>query len=335
MFIKKIAIDLGTANTLVYLAKKEIVVNEPSVVVISTDDNQILAVGNEAKEIVGRTPEAVVASRPLQNGVIADYRATEAMLRYFINKASGRIRFLRPEIMVAVSVGITSTERRAVIEATMKAGAKAVYLISQPVAAAIGAGIPISEPSGNMIVDIGAGTSEVAVVSLGGIVASASARVGGDKIDQAIIEFVRKNHGLAIGQGTAEEIKIILASAFQQSKEENIEVRGRDLMTGLPKTITIGANEICQAIQNELIEIIQVIRSVFQKTPPEISADIIDKGIILSGGGGLLHNLDGLITKVIGVPCYLAEQPMECVVRGTGVALENLDAYKRSILSIK
>ena len=332
MFVKKIGIDLGTANVLVFLPGKGIVVNEPSVVAISLIDNKVLAVGNEAKEMMGRTPESITASRPLKDGVIADYRITEAMLRYFINKVSGGFRLFRPEVMVSIPAGVTSTERRAVIDAAVKAGAKTVYVVKEPILAAIGAGIPINNAAGNMIVDIGGGTSEVAIISLGGVVAAHSARVGGNKIDQAIADFVKKKHGLAIGERTAEEIKIAIGSALPQMKDEYMEVRGRDLIAGLPKTIRVSANEITEAIQDELREIINAIKKVLQETPPELAADVIDKGMILSGGGALLKHLDQLITKTTGVPCYVAEEPLLCVAKGTGIALDNLDLYKRTMI---
>ncbi|EKD46325.1 MAG: hypothetical protein ACD_68C00035G0009 [uncultured bacterium] len=335
MFTKKVAIDLGTANTLVHVPKRGIIINEPSVVAVSLDDNKILAVGNEAKDMLGRTPDTIVANRPLKDGVIADYRVTEAMLRYFITKAVGNVRFFRPEVMVSIPAGITSTERRAVVDATMQAGAKAAYVIKEPVAAAIGAGIPIGQSSGHMIVDIGGGTTEVAVISLGGIVASSSVRVAGNKLDYAIAEYIRKKHGLAIGERTAEEIKIHIGSAIPEEEEREMDIRGRDMIMGLPKTITVSSNEITEAIQDPLREIIQVVKSVLQETPPELSADVIDKGIVLSGGGALLRNIDQLISEATGVPCYLADDPLLCVAKGTGVALDNLESYKRSILSTK
>ena len=335
MFVKKIGIDLGTANTLVFLPGKGIVVNEPSVVAISLIDNKILAVGNEAKEMMGRTPETITAQRPLKDGVIADYRITEAMLRYFINKVSGGFRLVRPEILVSIPAGVTSTERRAVIDAAVKAGAKTAYVVKEPILAAIGAGIPINNAAGNMIVDIGGGTSEVAIISLGGVVASHSARVGGNKIDQAIADFIKKKHGLAIGERTAEEIKIAIGSAMPQTKDEYAEVRGRDLIAGLPKTIRVSANEMTEAIQDELREIINTIKKVLQETPPELAADVIDKGMILSGGGALLRHIDQLITKTTGVPCYVADDPLLCVAKGTGIALEHLEMYKRTIMVSK
>lgn len=335
MFVKKVGIDLGTANTLVCVPKKGIIINEPTVVAISLDDNKILAVGLEAKEMLGRTPDNIVASRPMRDGVIADYRIIEAMLRYFIGRALGNVRLFRPEVMVAVPAGITSTERKAVIDATIQAGARAAYIIKEPIAAAIGAGIPIAESSGNMVIDIGGGTTEVAVICLGGIVAWDSARCAGNKLDQAISEYIRRKYGLAIGDRTAEEIKIKIGSALPQEKEETLEIRGRDMVGGLPTTITVSSREITEAMQEDLRTIVQVVKNVFQETPPELSSDIINKGIILTGGGALLKNLDKLITRVTGVPCYVAEDPHLCVAKGTLVALEHLDSYKRSILSTK
>ncbi|MFH1508962.1 MAG: rod shape-determining protein [bacterium] len=335
MFTKKVAIDLGTANTLVHVPKRGIIINEPSVVAVSMDDNKILAVGNEAKEMLGRTPDTIVANRPLKDGVIADYRVTEAMLRYFITKAVGNVRFLRPEVMVSIPAGITSTERRAVIDATMQAGAKAAYVIKEPISAAIGAGIPIGQSSGNMIIDIGGGTTEVAVISLGGIVASNSVRVAGNKLDKAIADYVRKKHGLAIGDRTAEDIKIHIGSALPEEEEREMDIRGRDMVMGLPKTISISSNEITEAIQEPLREIIQAVKAVLQETPPELAADVMDKGIIMSGGGALLRNLDQLIADATGVPCYVSDDPLLAVAKGTGIALDNLDSYKRSILSTK
>lgn len=332
MFIKKIAIDLGTANTLVYVSKKGIIINEPSVVAVSIDDNSILAVGDEAKNMLGRTPDSIVASKPMRDGVIADYRITEAMLSYFIGKAIGNVRIFRPEVMVSVPAGITSTERRAVIDATVQAGAKAAYLIKEPLAAAIGAGIPIAQSSGNMVIDIGGGTTEVGVISLGGIVTASSARVAGNKIDSAVADYIRKKHGLAVGDRTAEEIKVKIGTALPTEKSEKMQIKGRDMVTGLPKMITINSNEVNEAIQDQLREIIQVIKDVLQETPPELAADVIEKGIVLTGGGALIKNFDKLITKATGVPCYAAEDPLLCVGKGAGIAIENLDSYKRNIL---
>lgn len=334
MFIRKIGIDLGTANTLVFLPKRGVVINEPSVVAISQDDKQVLAVGNEAKDMIGRTPDTIVAYRPLKDGVIADYRVTEAMLRYFINKVSGRARFFRPEVMISVPAGVTSTERRAVIEATLQAGAKAAYVVKEPVLAAIGAGIPINEPAGHMVVDIGGGTADIAVISLGGIVSSTSVKVAGNKLDQAISDYIKRNYNLAIGDRTAEMIKIQIGSAVPiEDKELVMEIKGRDLMSGLPKTIEIHTSEVTEAIADELDEIIRAIKSVLHDTPPELAADIMDKGIVLTGGGALLRNIDELVFQETGVAAHIAEEPLLCVAKGTGVALEHLEVYKRSIMS--
>lgn len=335
MFIKKIGIDLGTANVVVFVPGKGIVVNEPSVVAVSLLDNKVLAVGNEAKEMVGRTPDTIVATRPLKDGVIADYRVTEAMLRYFIGKVSGKFRFFRPEVMISVPAGITSTEKRAAIDATMKAGAKAAYVVKEPILAAIGAEIPIHEPQGSMIINIGGGTSEVAVISLGGIVSATSARVGGNKFDKAIADYIKRKHGLAIGDRTAENIKIKIGSALAQVKEDYMDIKGRDLSGRLPKIVRISSNEVTEALQDELRDVINAIKKVLQDTPPELAADIMDKGMILSGGGALLRNLDKLISKTIDVPCYVADDPLFCVARGTGKALDNLEIYKKTLISSK
>jgi len=335
MIIKKIGIDLGTANTLIYLPKKGVVVNEPTVVAISIEDNKILAVGNDAKEMIGRAPDIVAVYRPMKDGVIADYRITEAMLRYFISKVLGRWRFFRPDIMVSVPAGITSTERRAVIEATVKAGAKNAYVVKEPVLAAIGAGLPINEPAGHMIIDIGGGTSEMAVISLGGIVSCSSVRVGGDKLDQAISEFIRKKHNLAIGDRTAEKIKIKLGSALPQEEESIMTIQGRGFVNGLPKTVEISSNEITEAIGEQLREIVKTAKNVLRGTPPELVADIMDRGMVLSGGGALLRNLDSLISQETGVSCRVAKDPLLCVAKGTGLALNHLEVYKKSIMSKK
>jgi len=335
MFIKRIGIDLGTTYTLVYLPRRSIVINEPSVVAISLDDNKILAVGNEAKDMLGRTPDTIVAARPLKDGVIADYRTTEAMIRYFINKTLGGVRLFRPEVMVAVPAGISSTERRAVIEATIAAGAKAAYIIKETRGAAIGADIPIGSATGHMIIDIGGGTAEMAVISLGGIVASTSVRVGGNKFDAAILEHIRKKYNLAIGDRTAEEIKINIGSALYIEDKLYMEIRGRDIVTGLPRSITVSSDDVTEAIQNELEAIIAAAKRVLQKTPPELAADIMDKGIILSGGSALLRNIDQLVARTTGVPAYIADDALLCVAKGTGIALDNLDSYKRSILATK
>jgi rod shape-determining protein MreB len=335
MFVKKIGIDLGTTYSLVHVPGRGIVLNEPSVVAISTVDKSVLAVGEEAKEMLGRTPDTIVALRPLKDGVIADYHTTEAMLRYFINKALGGIRFFKPEVMIAVPAGITSTERRAVIDATIAAGAKAAYIIKEPIAAAIGANIPIGSASGHMIVDMGGGTSEVAIISLGGIVANTSVRIGGNKLDAAIMDYIRKKYSLAIGEQSAEEVKIKIGSAMYLEDKLSMDVRGRDMISGLPRTINVTSDDITEAIQGELEGIIHAIKSVLQVTPPELSADVIDKGMVLSGGTSLLRNIDKLFTQATGVVAYVAEEAMLCVARGTGVALDNLESYKRSILSTK
>ena len=335
MFIKKIGIDLGTANTLVHLPNRGIIINEPSVVAISVIDNTVLAVGDEAKEMIGRTPDTIIARRPLKDGVIADYKTTEAMLRYFISKAIGGFRIFRPEVMVSVPAGITSTEKKAVIDATMAAGAKAAYIIKEPIAAAIGANIPIGSASGHMIIDMGGGTSEMAVISLGGIVANTSVRVAGNKFDQAIASYIRKKYNLAVGERTAEEIKIKVGSALFLEKKLTTDIRGRDMITGLPRMITITSDDVTNAIQEELEEIIVALKSVFHDTPPELSADVMDKGMVLAGGSSLLRNIDKLFSQATGVPAYVADEPLLCVARGSGVALDNLESYKRSILATK
>jgi len=335
MFIRKIGIDLGTANTLVYLPKKGVVINEPTVVAVSLENNHILAIGDEAKKMLGKAPDIIFVSRPMKDGVIADYRIIQAMLKYFIGKVLNRLHFIRPDVMVSVPAGITSTERRAVVEATVKAGAKNAYIVKEPVLAAIGAGLRVNEPVGNMIIDIGGGTSEMAVISLGGIVSCASVRVGGDKINQAISDYIRKKHNLSIGEKTSEMIKIKLGSALPQEEESSLNVKGRDLVGGLPKIVEIKSNEITEAISEQLREIIKTCKIVLQSTPPELVADIMDKGMVLSGGGALLKNLDNLITESTGVSCRIAKDPLLCVAKGTGLALENLSIYKRSIMSKK
>lgn len=333
MFAKKIGIDLGTTTVLVYIPKKGIVLNEPSVVAISIADKRVLAVGKEAKEMLGRTPDTIVAKRPLKDGVIADYRTTEAMLRYFINKALGGMRVFRPEVMVAVPGGITSTERRAVIDATISAGARAAYIIKEPVVAAIGADIPIGSPSGHMIIDIGGGTSEIAVISLGGIVSSTSVRIGGNKLDLAIQEHVRRKYGLAIGERTAEDIKIRIGSALYLETKLEMQAKGRDMINGLPRIITVTSDDVTDAVQHELQGIIEAVKDVLHNTPPELSADVMEKGMVLSGGSSQLRNLDRLLSEATGVPVFVADNPQMCVAKGTGIALENLESYKRSIFS--
>jgi rod shape-determining protein MreB len=335
MLRKKIGIDLGTTNVLVHVPKRGIIINEPSVVALSVSDRKILAVGHEAREMLGRTPETIVARRPLKDGVIADYRTTETMLRYFINKALGGVRLFRPEVMVAVPAGITSTEKRAVIDATISAGAKAAYVIKEPIVAAIGANIPIGSASGHMIIDIGGGTAEMAVISLGGIVSSKSVRIGGNKLDMAITEFIRRKYGLAVGERTAEQIKIEIGSAMYLDEKLRMEVRGRDMISGLPRTIIVTSDDVTDAVANELEGIIAAVKDVLYNTPPELSADVIDKGIVLSGGTALLRNIDQLISQATGIAAYVANEPLFCVAKGTGIALENLESYKRSILATK
>ena len=330
---KKIGIDLGTTTVLVYVPKRGIIINEPSVVAISKIDKTVLAVGKEAKDMLGRTPDTIVARRPLKDGVIADYKTTEAMLRYFMNKALGGIRLFRPEVMIAVPGGITSTERRAVVDAAISAGAKSAYIIKQPIVAAIGANIPIGSPNGHMIVEIGGGTSEMAVISLGGIVASTSVRIGGVKMDAAIMEHVRRTYGLAIGERTAEDIKIRCGSAMFLPEKLRMEIKGRDMITGLPKIIEVTSDDVTEAIQPLLEGIIATLKEVLNETPPELSADVMDKGIVISGGSAQLRNLDRLIAEATGVPTYLAEDPQLCVAKGTGLALENLESYKRSLFT--
>jgi len=335
MFIKRIGIDLGTTYTLVHIPRRGIVINEPSVVALSMSDKKIIAVGNEAKDMLGRTPGNIVAIKPLKDGVIADYHTTEAMLRYFINKALSGVRLFRPEVMVAVPAGITSTERRAVIDATIAAGAKAAYIIKEPIAAAIGADIPIGSPSGHMIVDIGGGTAEMAVISLGGVVTSTSVRVGGTKFDSSIIDYIRRKYNLVIGERTAEEIKIGIGSALYLEDKLTMEIRGRDIITGLPRNIIVSSDDVTEAIQNELEAIIAAAKNVLRETPPELASDIMDKGMVLSGGSSLLRNLDQLLYRTTDVPAYVADEALLCVAKGTGIALENLDSYKRSIFATK
>ncbi|PIT88205.1 MAG: rod shape-determining protein [Candidatus Magasanikbacteria bacterium CG10_big_fil_rev_8_21_14_0_10_36_32] len=335
MFIKKIGIDLGTNNVLVYVPKKGIVINEPSVVAISKNDGKILAVGLEAKDMLGRTPDTISAEHPLKEGVIANYKTTEAMLRYFINKALGGVHLFRPEVMVAVPAGITSIERRAVIDATIAAGARAAYIIKAPIVAAIGADIPIGAASGHMVINIGGGTAEIAVISLGGIVAWGSVRIGGNKFDQAITEFVRHKYNLSVGVHTAEEIKKSVGTAMFMSKPLSVDIKGQDMASGLPHIVSVTSDDVAEALQHDLDLLIKAIGDVLHDTPPELSADIMDKGIILTGGSAQLRNLNELVAQATGVPTYVAEEPMFCAVKGTGIALENIDSYKRSILATR
>jgi rod shape-determining protein MreB len=332
-FSQKLGIDLGTANTLVFLPGKGIILNEPSVVAVSEQDKKVLAVGFEAKEMIGRTPDNIIAYRPMRDGVIADYRVTEAMLRYFINKALGKWNIFKPEVMVSVPAGITSTERRAVIEATLRAGARSAFVVKEPILAAIGAGIPIQEARGHMIVDIGGGTTDVAVISLGGIVASTSVKCAGNRIDAAIADYIKKTFNLAIGDKTAEDIKINIGSAIPLEEELSMNVRGRDFVSGLPRSTEVKTNEVVKAITKELRDMIKAIKDVLQETPPELSADIIDQGIIMTGGSSMLRNFPELVFRRTGVKAKLADDALFCVVKGTGIALDHLDVYKKSIIS--
>lgn len=332
---KRIGIDLGTANTLVYVVGEGIILNEPTVVAVTAEENRVVAVGHEAKEMLGRTPGNVTALRPLRDGVIADYTITEAMLSYFIDKVCGRARFFKPEVMVCIPSGVTQVERRAVLDATMSAGAKIAYLIDEPLAAAIGAKIPIAQAAGHMIVNIGGGSTESAVISLGGVVVHSSVRVAGNKIDEAIAQFTKKKFNLLIGETTAENIKIEIGNAVEtdaaKGKLKSMDVRGRDNITGLPRTVVLDENQLAEAIKPTLLEIVKGVKEVLEQCPPELASDIIDKGIVMSGGSSQLRNLNKLMTELTGVPCHVAEDALLCVARGTGVAMENIELYKRSI----
>lgn len=332
-FSPRLGIDLGTTNVLVFVPGKGVVLNEPSVVAVSNETNKVVAIGVEAKAMIGRTPDSITAYRPMKDGVIADYRVTEAMLRYFMRKALGRFNLLKPIVLVSVPAGVTSTEKRAVIEAAVKAGAQDAFVVKEPILAAIGAGIPIQEALGRMVADIGGGTIDVAVISLGGIVASTSVKVAGNKLDRSIVDYLKKQYNLAIGDKTAEEIKIQVGSAVPVSEELTMAVKGRDLVSGLPRTVELKTNEIVQAMNRELREMMNAIRKVLQETPPELASDIIDNGIILTGGTSQLRNLPELVYRRTGVEAKLADNAYFCVARGTGVALKHLDTYKRSIIS--
>ncbi len=332
MFSRKIGIDLGTCNSLVFAPGKEIILNEPSVVAVSVYENKILAVGKEAKEMTGRTPDEIRVYRPLRDGVIAEYRITEAMLTHFIKKSPG-LKFIKPELMIGVPAGITSTEKRAVVEAGVSAGARAVYAVKEPILAAIGAGIPIESCAGHMVVDIGGGTTEIAVISLGGIVVARSLRVAGDSMDFEISNYVKNKHNVALGEKSVEEVKTTIGTAIAENEEMEMEVRGRDLVSGLPKTIKVSSGEVYEATLGTMEEIVKVIKQVLRETPPELSADIMDKGMILTGGGALLRNIDVLITEKTGVPSFVAEDALLSVAKGAGAVLDNLDAYKKSMMS--
>lgn len=328
-------IDLGTANTLVHCKEKGIIIREPSVVAVEVDTNEVLAIGAEAKRMIGRTPGNIVAIRPMKDGVIADYEITQSMLKHFIKTAMGSKAFVRPRILVGVPSGVTEVEKRAVIDATIEAGAREAYLIEEPMAAAIGAGLPVQEATGSMVVDIGGGTCEVAVISLGGIVVSKSVRSGGDSIDAAIVRYIRKTFNLLIGDRTAETIKIEIGTAMKVDNPPTMDVRGRDLVTGLPKNITVNANHICDAVEEPVSNIVDAVRNTLERTPPELSADIMDRGIVMTGGSSMLRNLDRLISRETGMPVFVSDEALNCVVLGTGIAVENIDIYKKGFMTSK
>lgn len=333
MFVRKIGIDLGTANTVVFVPGKGFIINEPTMVALSVPDNVVMAIGKEAKEMTGRTPSDIQVYKPLKDGVIADYYITKALLSYFITKACGHFNFFRPEVVISVPAGITPTERRAVINAAKEAGAKEVYVVREPILAALGAGIPINSSSGNMIINIGGGTAEVAVISLGGIVSWKSLRVAGNKLDQAIMDYIKKKYGLSIGEQTAEQIKIEIGSALPARAKMEFQVRGRDLLSGLPRDINFTSNETAEALRMYLVEIASAVQDVFNQTPPELVADIMEKGVIISGGAAQLNYLDDFFKRALGVTVYLAEDPILCVSKGTGIILNHLDIYKRALLN--
>lgn len=335
-FTKKIGIDLGTANTVVFVPGKGFIINEPTIVALSVPDNNVLAVGREAKDMIGKTPDDIIAYKPLKDGVIADYYITKALLKYFISKAVGTFgSFLKPDVVISVPAGITQTERRAVINAAIEAGAREAYIVKEPILAALGAGIPINAHSGNMIVNIGGGTAEVAVVSLGGIVSWASLRVAGNKFDQAISDYIKKKYGLYIGEQTAENVKIAISSAISTRAKKEYQIRGRDSVTGLPRDITLTSNEIAEALHPHLVDIAKNIQQVFNETPPELVADIMEKGLIISGGGAQIEHLPVFFKKALGVNAYVAQDPLLCVAKGTGLILNHLDVYKRTLLNKK
>jgi rod shape-determining protein MreB len=333
MFTRKIGIDLGTANTIVFVPGKGFIINEPTIVALSVPDNTVLAVGREAKEMVGRTPDDIIPYKPLKEGVIADYYITKAMLRYFIKKACGPMNIFRPDVVISVPAGITQTERRAVINAAKEAGAREAHVVREPILAALGAGIPINSSSGNMILNIGGGTSEVAVVALGGIVSWASLRVAGNKFDSAIMDYIKKKYSLSIGEQTAESIKIEVGSALPTKHKSDFQIRGRDLVSGLPKNISISSNEIAEALNAYLVDIATAVQNVFNETPPELVADVMEKGMILSGGGSQLAGLPEFLKRMLGVSAYVAEEPLFCVAKGAGLILTHLDVYKRTLLN--
>jgi rod shape-determining protein MreB len=332
LFTKKVGVDLGTANVLVYVKDRGIVINEPAVVALAVRDTAEVAVGHEARAMLGRVPGSISVVRPMRDGVIADYLITEAMLRYFIGKVVGRFNIVKPEVMICIPAGVTSVEQRAVRDAAEQAGARRpAHLVPEPLAAAIGARIPVGSPRGHMVLDIGGGRTEAAVISMYGLVVSESARMAGDKIDDAIAGYIKRRHNLVIGDRTAEEVKLAVGSALPVEADLACNVRGRDLITGLPKTVTVTSVEITQALQDPLAIIVQTARSVLERTPPELASDVIDNGIILTGGGAMLRHLDELITQETGVPCFVADDPVQCVAIGAGIALEYLDVIKRSL----
>jgi rod shape-determining protein MreB len=331
MFSKQIGIDLGTVNVLVHVAGRGIVLQEPSIVAISNEENKIVAVGEEARAMYGRTPEVLEVMRPLRDGVIADYQVTYSMLRHFVKKVSGRFNLFGPILMISVPYGVTSVERRAVHEAALEAGARRAHLVPEPLAAAMGAGLPVGTPTGNMVVDMGGGTSEAAVISMNGIVVANSVRMGGVRMDEAIVSYVRRKYNLMIGEPTAEEIKIRIGSALPLEEDLEMEIQGRDQVAGLPRTATISSSEVTEALAEPLSAIVSMVRSVLEKTPPELSSDIIDRGMVMVGGTTLLRKMDQLLTRETGVPAYLAEAPMACVALGAGIALRNYHVLKRSV----
>ena len=333
MFTRKIGIDLGTANTVVFVPGKGFIINEPTIVALRKPENTVMAVGSEAKEMIGRTGEDIVAYRPLKDGVIADYYITKALLTYFISKAVGRFDIVKPDVIISVPAGITQTERRAVVNAATEAGARNVFVVREPVLAALGAGIPINARSGHMIINMGGGTSEVAVIALGNIVSWASVRVAGNKFDQALSDYVKKKYSLAIGEQTSESVKIKIGSAMQSKEKMESELRGRNLITGLPKDIVVNSNEIAEALQPFLVDIASSVQNVFNETPPELVADIMGKGVILSGGSAQLHHLPEFFERFLGVPAFVANEPLYCVAKGTGLVLDHLDTYKQPLLN--
>src|SRR3989344_2032917 len=333
MFTRKIVIDLGTTNTIVFVPGKGFIINEPTIVALSMPDNTVMAVGRGAKDMIGRTPADIVAYRPLKDGVIADYYITRAMLRYFISKAAGSMNIIKPDVVISVPAGITPTERRAVVNAAVEAGAREAYIVKEPILAALGAGIPINAYSGNMVLNIGGGTSEVAVVCLGGIVSWSSLRVAGNKFDLAIIDYIKKKYGLSIGEQTAETIKIEIGTALPLKEKLEFQVRGLDLQSGLPRDLIINSNEVAEALDSYLVDIAATVKNVFSATPPELVADIMEKGLILSGGGAQLRHIDQFFKKMTGVESYVADEPLFCVAKGAGLILDHLDVYKRTLLN--